>query len=230
MTIQPLFEPTLEEIHVQMAKLRLGRKRLYYSIAFYIIFETFVILSCYVLIHYGTSGKTNPYMDTLSLFIGFVMMLLLIPHSIHQNGKKIQDLNIDLLQLSEQERKMAADPTALSVTKGFFKELVGLNIKNLSAYYDLIKDHTQKSFLVSIVSGIFGFGLIMFGLYIGIEDTSNLKNNLAYLSAASGIIIEFIAGIFFYLYNKTVRELKEYHNSLLDVQNILLSFNIVQKI
>jgi hypothetical protein len=73
-----------------------------------------------------------------------------------------------------------------------------------------------------------GFGFIMFGLYIGFEDKDNLTNNLAYLSAASGIIIEFISGVFFFLYNKTVRELKEYHNSLLDVQNVLLSFNIVQ--
>jgi hypothetical protein len=68
----------------------------------------------------------------------------------------------------------------------------------------------------------------MTGICLGFLDKNNLTNNLAYLSAASGIIIEFISGIFFYLYNKTVRELKEYHNSLLDVQNVLLSFNIVQ--
>jgi hypothetical protein len=77
-------------------------------------------------------------------------------------------------------------------------------------------------------TGIFGFGLIMWGIWLGFYDKNNLTNNLAYLSTASGIIIEFIAVVFFYLYNKTVRELKEYNNSLLYVQNILLSFNIVQ--
>lgn len=68
----------------------------------------------------------------------------------------------------------------------------------------------------------------MVGICLGFLDKNNLTNNLTYIAAVSGIIIEFISGIFFYLYNRTVRELKEYHNSLLDVQNVLLSFNIVQ--
>ena len=133
-------------------------------------------------------------------------------------------MDIDILGLTEKEMKLAADPTAAAMTKGLFKELVGFNIQYLHAYNDLIKDHTQKSFLVSIVSGIFGFGLIVWGIWLGFQD----KNNLAYISTASGIIIEFIAVAVFNLYNKTIRELKDLHNSLLDVQNILLSFNIVQ--
>ena len=50
---------------------------------------------------------------------------------------------------------------------------------------------------------------------------------ISYISAGAGTLIEFIAGVFFYLYNKTVSQLKEYHDSLLKVQNILLSFKIV---
>ena len=169
---------------------------------------------------------------TTSEFFGYftslIMLILILPIDIYKRGKRIQVLNMDQLELNEQMERITADPTASSITKGFFKELVGFNIEYLRAYNALIKDHTQKSFLVSIVSGIFGFGLIMTGICLGFLDKNNLTNNLAYLSAASGIIIEFISGIFFYLYNKTVRELKEYHNSLLDVQNVLLSFNIVQ--
>jgi len=32
----------------------------------------------------------------------------------------------------------------------------------------------------------------------------------------------------FYLYSQTVRQLKGYHDSLLDVQNILLSFKLIE--
>lgn len=39
---------------------------------------------------------------------------------------------------------------------------------------------------------------------------------------------EFISGVFFYLYNRTVLQLKAYHDSLLDVQNVLLSFRCVE--
>jgi hypothetical protein len=53
------------------------------------------------------------------------------------------------------------------------------------------------------------------------------RSAISYVSAGAGIITEFIAGVFFYLYNRTVIQLKEYHDSLIHVQNILLSFKIV---
>ncbi|HPT36658.1 MAG TPA: hypothetical protein PLZ44_00060 [Methanothrix sp.] len=262
MTAEQLFDITEEEIHVQIAELRLDRKKLYYGILVDMSFLLIVLSPILYLIYllflllYHTQIEINyPVTDNISnssivspspkglvdylkdfgnglvFFFGmilYVSVLYSLINDIYEKWAKIQDLNIDLIRLIELERRIKADPTASSITKGFFKELVGLNIRYLNAYNAIIKDHTQKSFRVSIWSGIFGFSLILFGLYMGFEDKSNLNNNLAYLSAASGIIIEFISGVFFYLYNKTVRELKEYHNSLLDVQNILLSFNIVQ--
>lgn len=41
------------------------------------------------------------------------------------------------------------------------------------------------------------------------------------------MLVEFISGIFFYLYSRTVQQLKAYHNSLLNVQNVLLSFKLI---
>jgi len=89
---------------------------------------------------------------------------------------------MDILALTEKEMKLAADPTAAAITKGLFKELIGCNLQYLHAYNVLIKDHTQKSFLVSIVFGIIGFGLIMWGIWLGFHDKNNLTNNLAYIS------------------------------------------------
>lgn len=39
-----------------------------------------------------------------------------------------------------------------------------------------------------------------------------------------------MTSLLFYLYNKTIIQLKEYHSSLLDVQNVLLSFKLIQDI
>jgi predicted transporter len=71
-----------------------------------------------------------------------------------------------------------------------------------------------------------GFVLISGGLIIGFTAIQGTKY-IAYISAGSGILMEFIAGVFFYLYNRTIRQLKDYHDSLIAVQNILLSFKIV---
>ena len=70
-----------------------------------------------------------------------------------------------------------------------------------------------------------GFALIAIGLGFGFA-TSN-SNTFTYISSGAGVITEFIGGVFFYLYNRTIRQMKGYHDSLLAVQNVLLSFKLV---
>lgn len=118
----------------------------------------------------------------------------------------------------------STDPTQAELP--YFDRLVGINIDNLAAYYVLVKVHTDKSFLVATAAGIVGFTLVATGLVVGYFG-SGTTPNVAYVSAGAGVVTEFIAGVFFYLYNRTVRQLKEYHDSLLAVQNILLSFKLV---
>ncbi|MGA7730878.1 MAG: hypothetical protein WCD37_06360 [Chloroflexia bacterium] len=117
-----------------------------------------------------------------------------------------------------------------SDTSKYFNSLVQINILNLGEYYTLVKTHTDKSYQASTRVGAIGFGFIIAGLTVGLGASLFGKPDtqiIAYITSASGVITEFIAGVFFYLYNKTVRELKKYHDSLLEVQNILLSFKIV---
>jgi hypothetical protein len=114
-------------------------------------------------------------------------------------------------------------------TPSYFDKLVRINIENLAEYYSLIKVHTNNSFRISAISGVVGFLLIVIGLVTGFANVTETQY-LAYVITGAGILIEFISGIFFYLYNRTIRELKGYHDSLLVVQNILLSFKIIEEI
>lgn len=108
----------------------------------------------------------------------------------------------------------------------YFDRLVQINVDNLADYYAMVRVHTDKSFKVSIIAGLFGFALISVGLILGfLGDTAN--TDIALIASGSGVITEFIAGIFFYLYNRTIVQLKGYHDSLLTVQNVLLSFKLI---
>ncbi|WP_439185874.1 TRADD-N-associated membrane domain-containing protein [Carboxylicivirga taeanensis] len=119
-------------------------------------------------------------------------------------------------------------PDSKNPTTEYFDNLVKINVENLSAYYTLVKTHTQQSFKVSLLSGVFGLLLISIGLVIGFQFEE--FKNIGYISTGAGILIEFISGVLFYLYNKTVRQLKDYHDSLINVQNILLSFKLIESI
>ena len=48
----------------------------------------------------------------------------------------------------------------------------------------------------------------------------------AYVTTAAGVISEFIAAVFFYLYNRTVLKMSQYHQKLVITQNISLALKI----
>lgn len=110
---------------------------------------------------------------------------------------------------------------------GYFDRLVKINLDNLNDYYELVKVHTRKSFNLSAAVGVIGFLIIIIAISFGYWKKE--FKDISYVTAGAGVIVEMISSIFFYLYNRTVRQLKEYHDSLLGVQNILLSFKLVNE-
>jgi hypothetical protein len=106
--------------------------------------------------------------------------------------------------------------------------LVDINLRKLSDYYSLVEQHAARSFITSIVAGSAGFALLTLGLLLGFFLKKS--DTISYLTSGAGLITEFIAAIFFYLYNRTVRQLKEYHDSLLDVQNVFIAFRVVRSV
>lgn len=137
---------------------------------------------------------------------------------------------VDALRSAESIAKVSA---ALFGQKSgpehnYFESLVSINVENLREYYLLVKKHTSYSYRVSLAAGALGFLLICGALmasYVRGQLTS-----ITYIGTGAGLVVEFISGIFFYLYNKTVRQLKGYHDSLLDVQNILLALKLIESV
>lgn len=97
-----------------------------------------------------------------------------------------------------------------------------------------MKQHAGLSFKTAVAAGVLGFLLIACGLFFGFMSGGkgylSGSNALGYMATASGLITEFIAGIFFVLYSKTVRQLKSYHDSLLEVQRVLLSLKLLESV
>lgn len=161
------------------------------------------------------------------LVILWILVLFLIFFGIYANfeattsKKKIQqnESKIDLL-LGFSETEAPVD---------YINKLIELNVTRLEEYYDEVKRHSFLSFSFSLIVGVVGFLLIVTGIVLGYFGHGE-KMNIAYLSGISGIITEFISGVFFYLYNRTVKQLKTYHNDLIDLQNTLLSFKLVEQV
>lgn len=85
-----------------------------------------------------------------------------------------------------------------------------MSYKYLDQYYAQIQDQAQKGFFITMCVSV--FGIILIGL--GIVSMFMNNSNPSYITCALGVITEFIATIFFCVYNKTVTSMSRYHNKL----------------
>ena len=107
-----------------------------------------------------------------------------------------------------------------------FKYVLLINIAALEGYIAQTRIQASQSFRLSQIVAIIGFLLLSTGIIIGAYLSINEKTNLdiAYLSTASGILTEFISGIFFYLYNKSLSQINRFHDRLVAMQQTSISF------
>jgi hypothetical protein len=156
-----------------------------------------------------------------ALVFSAAVLILLMAQAVNSTNQT----EVDAL---ERKRENTLGLAGMSTRKesSYFDELVRINVNNLEAYYVMVKTHAGMSFSASLLVGVLGFLLVSSGLIIGFFVGPS-QQFVSYISAGAGLILEIIAGGLFNLHSKTIRQLKDYHDSLLSGQNILLAFKIV---
>ena len=103
-----------------------------------------------------------------------------------------------------------------------FENSIKMSYKYLDQYYLQTREQARKGFFVTVCVSI--FGAILIG--VGIMAMFLEKIEPSYITCASGVLTEFIAAIFFYLYNKTVVSMSKYHNKLVLSHNISIALKV----
>lgn len=134
---------------------------------------------------------------------GFIFFLI-------KNTRKEKEKFIDKLSVEELIGELEKD---------FINNIVKVNIYQINSYNSQTKSQANKSFIIAIITAIVGLGIVCFGLYLLYSN----KLDPGYYATGVGVFMEFIAGIVFYLYNKTVIKMGEYYKKLVLVQNIGLA-------
>lgn len=111
-----------------------------------------------------------------------------------------------------------------SIEEDFFTKLVKINFRYIDQYYYQTQQQANKSFRLSAVAATVGFGIVIVGIVMmfwGIAQP-------AYVTTAVGLISEFVSAVFFYLYNRTILKMGEYHEKLVLTQNISVALKIAE--
>lgn len=228
----------IEESEVTIATLKgeiLGEEQ---KIRFY-LYGILAIIGIAGLVVYWSSFHlnellvVNPNNFYTYLFFGLIFAGIVGLATLIYFVQKISSAHISLTSLKADRdlwsiKKRIAGQFAANFEKpSYLDSLVRINVENLAAFYTLVKGHNDKSYKVTIRICAFGFFLMLVGLAVGFTNISSPPIG-SYIAIASGVITEIIAGVFFSAYNRNSRQIKGYYDSLLTVQNILLSFKFIE--
>jgi len=107
-----------------------------------------------------------------------------------------------------------------------FRHFLLVNVSALDAYLAQSRLQAQSSFRLCKIVAYLAFLIIAFGVALAIFGSA--IGNDRYLSAAqltgySGILTQFISGIFFYLYNKTLQQFTLSQEKLLGTEEVAIA-------
>ena len=113
-----------------------------------------------------------------------------------------------------------------NMEKDLYETSIQMSYKYLDQYYRETREQASRGFFITLIVSIIGT-LIM---VIGIISMFFNATSAAYVTTASGVIIEFISSIFFHLYNKTIQSMGNYHNKLVLSQNVAIALKVSETI
>ena len=111
-----------------------------------------------------------------------------------------------------------------TLEEDFFTKLVKINFRYIDQYYLQTQSQANKSFTLCATVAVIGLMILTAGIVLMFVG----KTTPAYVTASAGVIGEFIASVFFYLYNRTVLKMGHYHHKLVITQNVSIALKIAE--
>jgi len=106
---------------------------------------------------------------------------------------------------------------------------IELGLNQITEYYTINKSQARKSFSFSVFAVIMGLITLIGGtwlFYFG--KTPNI--GLAALSGIGGLLLQFIGGASFYIYNKSLAQLNYFYDKLVRMQDTMLSIQLCNQL
>lgn len=188
------------------------------SLAFILPFSAtfFALRFCLMSIVTPYATKSTIKENTLiSYGVAILMGVITVLYVQYVYDLKIRRYELELIFCDIEDAKENVD-------EDIYQNLIKISYKYLDEYYLQTRQQAQNGFWVTMSVSIMGATIIAIGIgamFLG-------KATPAYVTTASGVITEFIAAVFFYLYNKTIVSMSDYHNKLVLSQNISIALKV----
>ncbi len=106
----------------------------------------------------------------------------------------------------------------------FFDKVVGITFRYIESYYGQTQIQAKRSFCLSSWAAVVSFAVIIGGVVMLYQG--DVKASVVTVSV--GAFSQFISAVFFYLYNRTVLKMGEYHQKLVMTQNVMMAIRMTE--
>ncbi len=157
----------------------------------------------------------------------YIIMFLgpIVTAALSADDERGEERALDELDCLEQEIRGSGEPV----------DFARYSRKALKAYYHMGQSQVRVSFYIGVGAMIFGFLFLLSGLLIQVLDLSALPYIRANpvvdnVALGGGLIIEFIAATFLWIYRASIVQLNRYYRRQMLVHSSLLSVAIADKL
>lgn len=135
-----------------------------------------------------------------------------------------KSINIPLNNTDNENAKSSnnSDPTIFETNVTH----INTNLKELYEKRTFDKNLKKMSFILAVVMSIVGTSILFIGLIICLFTTEKI----GWITTSSGAIVEVVALIYFWLVNRTMKEVKENSKQLEKRENLIIAIELTEKI
>ena len=137
--------------------------------------------------------------------------------------------SIEELNNVRSERNEIIQRISQETHKNGITDIILLNLNRLSEYYTINLAQAKNSYRYSIIGVCIGTLIFIYCVwsFIG-NDNANITVTI--IGSIMGIITDFIAATYFYLYKKSIEQLNMYFKELIKIQDTMLAIELCNKI
>jgi Cyanobacterial TRADD-N associated 2-Transmembrane domain len=105
-----------------------------------------------------------------------------------------------------------------------FRYVFLINNSAVEKYVSQSRAQAEASFLLSRRASIAGFALLLGSIVIGlVSQLNDHPLDIAYLAAVAGATTQFLSGVFFWLYNRTLQQIHLFYQGIMSQQTEALA-------
>ena len=168
------------------------------------------------------TGKFPEIPTSVLVLLGIVASAYLVSKAVQASSA----LEIELQPVRAERKAIEERIDSRGGTQADVVSVIKLGLNQITEYYTINKSQARNTFTASMAAVIVGLIAIFVGIVLNYSQPQH--TTVATLSALSGVLLQFIGGAYFYLYNRSLEQLNFFYETLVRLQDMMLAIQQVE--